>query len=214
MGPAPISTAFLLASLLAVVLIEAAAAVLMASAAFPRLWLIAATRSLQFIAVTGLAVNRTGGLQVVGLDRPSLLTGLRSGLIWSAVFAAVAGLAGLALLMTGQQPLSWIRSPLPSAWPERILFFFVGGIVAPVAEEVVFRGVIFGYLRRWGLSAAILVSTALFAAIHAGPALPLTQIVGGVVFAAAYHASKSLMAPVVIHMLGNLAIFTLSLFAP
>ena len=86
----------------------------------------------------------------------------------------------------------------------------MGGIVAPVTEEIVFRGVIFGYLRRWGLPAAVLVSTALFAALHL-PAVPATQIVGGMVFAVAYHTGKSLMVPIVIHVLGNLAIFSLSL---
>jgi uncharacterized protein len=86
----------------------------------------------------------------------------------------------------------------------------VGGIVAPIAEEVVFRGLIFGYLRRWGLTAAVLISTALFAALHL-PTIPVTQVVGGAVFAIAYHMGGSLMVPIVIHMLGNLAIFTLSL---
>jgi membrane protease YdiL (CAAX protease family) len=59
--------------------------------------------------------------------------------------------------------------------------------------------------------AAALVSTALFAAVHSGVALPVTQVVGGIVFAVAYHTGKSLMVPIVIHMLGNLAIFSLSL---
>ena len=86
----------------------------------------------------------------------------------------------------------------------------MGGIVAPVAEEIFFRGLIFGYLRRWGIPAAILISTALFAAFHL-PAVPVTQIVGGAVFAIAYHTGRSLMVPIVIHTLGNLAIFTLSL---
>jgi membrane protease YdiL (CAAX protease family) len=86
----------------------------------------------------------------------------------------------------------------------------VGGLLAPIAEEVVFRGLIFGYLRRWGLPAALLISTAIFAALHL-PAIPATQIVGGAVFAIAYHIEGSLMVPILIHSLGNLAIFTLSL---
>jgi membrane protease YdiL (CAAX protease family) len=210
MGPAPISTAFLTASLLAVVLLELAAAAVGARFQLPRLWLIAAARAAQMLVVMTLAMVQAGGLHVLGLDRSSVLPGLRKGLIWSAGFAAAAGLLFMGLFMAGQNPLDLIRSPLPEGAANRALFFFVGGVLAPVAEEVVFRGVIFGYLRRWGLPAAVLVSTALFAALHL-PAVPVTQIVGGIIFAVAYHTGGSLMVPIVIHVLGNLAIFSLSL---
>lgn len=210
MGPAPISTPFLIASLLAVVLLELAAAAAGTRFQAPRLWLVAAARAAQMIVVMALAMVQAGGLHVFGMDRHSLLPGLRKGLIWSSGFAAAAGLLFLGLYMIGQNPLDLIRSPLPEGAVNRTLFFFVGGIVAPVAEEIVFRGVIFGYLRRWGLPAAVLVSTALFAALHL-PAVPITQIVGGMVFAVAYHTGRSLMVPMVIHVLGNLAIFSLSL---
>ena len=43
--------------------------------------------------------------------------------------------------------------------------------------------------------------------------LPLTQIVGGIVFAIAYEKEKNLMVPVTIHCLGNLAIFSLTFFS-
>lgn len=212
MGPAPITTTFLLTSLLVVALLEVAAATLVSCAQLPRLWLIGATRTAQVLAVVTLARVQAGGLHVLGLDRRAILPGLRNGLIWSTGFAAAAGLLFLGLfLTTGQDPLMLVRSPLPEERCQRILFFLVGGIVAPVAEEIVFRGLIFGYLRRWGVTAAVLLSTALFAAIHLKTAVPVTQIVGGIVFALAYHTGKSLVVPIVIHMAGNLAIFTLSL---
>ncbi|BBO74532.1 hypothetical protein DSCW_19490 [Desulfosarcina widdelii] len=212
MGSARISTAFLLKSLLAVVVAEAAATALAAVVPLPRLWLIAATRTVQLAAVLILARRQTGGWQMLGLDRITLVPGIRHGLIWSAGFAAAAGLMFLGLFMAGENPLAMIRSPLPASPADKALFFFVGGIVAPAAEEAVFRGLIFGYLRRWGLIAAILISTLLFAALHL-PTIPVTQILGGVVFAIAYHTSGSLVTPIAIHTLGNLAIFTLSLIA-
>jgi membrane protease YdiL (CAAX protease family) len=200
---------------LAVALLEAAAAPVGETLQMPRLWLITAIRTMQILAVLTLAVVRTGGLHVFGLDKKALLPGLTKGLVWSAGFGIAAGVLFLGLFMADHNPLILIRSPLPQGTAQRILFFFVGGIVAPVAEEIVFRGLIFGYLRRWGLPAAILISTALFAAIHLvflNPTIPVTQIVGGLVFAVAYHMGKSLMVPIVIHMLGNLAIFTISLY--
>ena len=177
MGPAPISTAFLLASILAVALLETAAAYLGTRVHLPRLWLIAGTRTAQILAVMTLAMFQAGGLHGLGLDKQSILPGLRKGLAWSAGFAMSAALLFLGLFMAGLDPLMLVRSPLPEGAGQRVLFFFVGGIVAPMAEEIFFRGLIFGYLRRWGVPAAVLISTALFAALHL-PAVPITQIVG------------------------------------
>jgi hypothetical protein len=194
----------------AVGLLEAAAAWLGSLIAVPQLWLLAVTRLSEILAVCALGIHQTGGLGVLGLEAATLQSGLKTGLIWSAGFAAAAALLFAALYLTGQHPLALIRTPLPTQTSQRVLFFIVGGVVAPVAEEIVFRGVIFSYLRRWGLPTAVLVSTALFAGLHL-PAVPVTQVVGGMVFAIAYHVSGSLMTPILIHSLGNLAIFGLSL---
>lgn len=211
MGPTPISTAFLLISLLAVALLEATAAVAAAYGWLSGLKLIAATRTLQMLAVAALATIQTGGLRVIGLDGKNAPAGFKKGLVWSSLFGAMAVLLFGILWITGRDPLALIRSPLPQTARQQALFFLVGGVIAPATEEAVFRGLVFGYLRRWGTAAAIVISTALFAAFHSGPAVPVTQIVGGLVFAAAYHQAGSLMAPIVIHGLGNLAIFSLSL---
>ncbi len=210
MGPAPISTSLLLAVVTAVVLLEAAAAWLGSLIAVPQLWLLAVTRLSEILAVCVLSIHQTGGLGVLGLESATLQSGLKTGLIWSAGFAAAAALLFAVLYLAGQHPLALIRTPLPTQTSQQVLFFIVGGVVAPVAEEIVFRGVLFSYLRRWGLPMAVLVSTALFAALHL-PAVPVTQVVGGMVFAIAYHVSGSLMTPILIHTLGNLAIFGLSI---
>jgi uncharacterized protein len=210
MGSAPITAGFLLTSLAVVALLEVSVAQLGAWMQLPRLWLLFFVRTTQLAAILALAAFVFNGWHALGLDKKTLLAGLKKGLIWSTGFAVTAGLLFLGLIIAGQDPFMLIRMPLPPVPSQRALFFFVGGIVAPIAEEVVFRGLIFGYLRRWGLTAAVLISTALFAALHL-PTIPVTQVVGGAVFAIAYHMGGSLMVPIVIHMLGNLAIFTLSL---
>ena len=64
----------------------------------------------------------------------------------------------------------------------------------------------------WGMWAALLISTAAFVMAHAVfHRVPLPQIIGGILFAVAYEKEKNLMVPISIHVLGNLAIFTLSL---
>jgi membrane protease YdiL (CAAX protease family) len=210
MGPTPIRTAFLLTALLAVVLLELAAAYLGTRWQIPRIDLIAIARMAQTLALLTLTLVQAGSLRVFGLDKASILPGLKKGMAWSAGFAAAAALLFIGLYMAGQDPLALVRSALPEGAKQQVHFFLVAGIVGPVFEEILFRGIIFGFLRRWNVTAAVLVSTAVFAAFHL-PGIPVTQIVGGIVFAVAYHTGKSLMVPIVIHVLGNLAIFSLSL---
>ncbi|MBW2341949.1 MAG: CPBP family intramembrane metalloprotease [Deltaproteobacteria bacterium] len=46
-----------------------------------------------------------------------------------------------------------------------------------------------------------------------GWGIPLPQVVGGIVFAVAYEIEGSLMVPITIHVLGNLAIFMRSMMS-
>jgi len=147
----------------------------------------------------------------VGLRRDTWGTGLRRGLWWSAGFGAAAALGFLGAHLTGFDLLRLLRPPSSARGAAAALFFIVGAFIAPLAEELYFRGLLFGCLRRWGFGPALVVSTAVFAALHAGAAaIPLTQVIGGIVFAAAYEREKSLLAPLTIHVLGNLAIFSLA----
>ena len=147
----------------------------------------------------------------IGLSRSKLHPGLKRGLVWSAGFGIAAGILFLVLLAAGINPLKLVHTPLPSAPRQIIVFFLVGGVIGPVWEEIFFRGIIFGFFRRWGLYTAILISTALFVLPHYdGSHLPLTQIVGGIVFAIAYEKEKSLVVPITIHCLGNIAMFSLT----
>jgi len=150
----------------------------------------------------------------IGLSRSKMLPGLARGLIWSVCFGIAAGVLFLVLFAAGINPLKLVNTPLPSAPGQIFIFFLVGGVIGPVWEEIFFRGIIFGFFRRWGVYAAILISTALFVLPHYdGHHLPLTQIVGGIVFAVAYEKEKSLIVPVTIHCLGNMAIFSLTFFS-
>jgi len=106
--------------------------------------------------------------------------------------------------------LKFIRMRLPSEPEKLAIFFLVGGLIGPVAEEVAFRGVVYGFLRRWGKCFALFGSTAIFVLLHPGLG-GITQIIGGMVFALAYEATGKLMTPITIHVLGNTVLFALSL---
>jgi uncharacterized protein len=152
-----------------------------------------------------------GSLTFIGLDRTRWFAGLRKGLLWSAGFGAFSGIVLGVLFMAGINPLSMIRTSLPKNSTDLLLFFLVGGFVAPVAEELFFRGILYGFLRRWGIAVALVLSTTAFAITHGiGHGFPLTQVIGGVLFAAAYELEKNLLGPITIHCLGNVAIVAMS----
>jgi len=178
----------------------------------PPMALLGAGRLLQAALVMALVSAREKRLSSIGLSWRGLVPGLGKGVIWSAGFGLLALFSGLLLHFFGVDPITWLRTPLPSKTGSIVLLFIVGGVVAPIAEEVLFRGVLYGFLRQWGAPAAILLSTLLFVLVHRpGAAIPVTQIVGGILFAVAYEVEKNLMVPITIHSLGNLSIFALSL---
>jgi len=73
-------------------------------------------------------------------------------------------------------------------------------------------GIIYGFFRRWGVLAALILSSVIFVLAHATlSGIPVPQIIGGIIFAIAYEREGSLIVPITIHVLGNMAIFTLSL---
>ena len=81
-------------------------------------------------------------------------------------------------------------------------------LVAPLVEEIVFRGMVFGWLRgRTPLVWAIIISAALFALEHIG-FLQLTLFLPifamGVVLAILYHHARSIWPTVLVHATFNL----------
>jgi hypothetical protein len=71
---------------------------------------------------------------------------------------------------------------------------------------------LYGFFRRWGILAALIPTTVIFTLAHPVCShISATRIVGGIIFAVAYEMEASLMVPITIHILGNMAIFTLSL---
>jgi CAAX protease family protein len=78
------------------------------------------------------------------------------------------------------------------------------GVLVPAAEELLFRGVLYGWLRqRWGVVPCTVVSAGLFAVAHANLRVALQIFITGAVLALLYEYSRSIVAPVVTHMAVN-----------
>jgi hypothetical protein len=213
MAPKTIEMRILFLSLAALLITEAATGVLLAEHGYSSLSILGVVRAAE-ILLFFLIVSAWGkGMSSIGLAQGRRVAGLKKGLIWSAVFGLCAFL-GLAVLYAAhiEKPLGLIRTHLPPDTQGIVLLFVVGGLVSPVAEEIFFRGILYGFLRRWGVIVAVAGSTVIFVFAHAIiSGIPLTQLIGGIVFAVAYEVEENLMVPITIHVLGNIAIFSLSL---
>ena len=90
-------------------------------------------------------------------------------------------------------------------------------MAAPVAEELLFRGVILGRLERSaGPVFALIASSALFAIAHIGSGdviAVLTSGVAGLLFGGVYLKTRSVAWSIAAHVVSNLATFVLVAFA-
>ena len=77
---------------------------------------------------------------------------------------------------------------------------------APVFEEFIFRGLVFGGLRRsFGPAVATLASAAIFAIVHP-PMSVIPVFIMGVCAAVIYERTKVLAAPMTVHAVYNAAV--------
>jgi membrane protease YdiL (CAAX protease family) len=101
-----------------------------------------------------------------------------------------------------------------------VLLFAVASIAAPIVEEIVFRGVLYGHMRsvvtpriRWlSILASAVVSSAVFAAVHP-QGLLFTPVLGGLAtgFALSRELRESLIAPMVAHAIANAVTLTIGI---
>ena len=202
----------LLLCLAAVLAIELVTWVVTSRSPYHPMLILAGARLLQILLIILIVLTWGKGLPSIGLARSEMLSGLKKGLLWAAGFGASASIGSVALFVAGINPLTLLKAHLPTQTGHLILFFIVGGMVGPVAEELFFRGVLYGFLRRWGVIVALVLSTLIFVLCHPiGHGIPVTRLLGGFLFALAYEFGGSLIVPITIHALGNLAIFTISL---
>ncbi len=88
------------------------------------------------------------------------------------------------------------------------IVFLSGAIIAPIAEEIVFRGYMYKAFRdRFKPAYAIPLSAALFSIIHLEWRAALSLFVIGIVLAYVYEKTGNLMAPITVHILNNAIAF-------
>jgi membrane protease YdiL (CAAX protease family) len=88
-----------------------------------------------------------------------------------------------------------------------VLVVVLGGLVVPLGEELLFRGIGFGSLRRYGVVLATIVSSLLFALAHGLNVVFLAVLVLAVVNALLYERTRSVWPCFVAHATFNLCSF-------
>jgi membrane protease YdiL (CAAX protease family) len=87
---------------------------------------------------------------------------------------------------------------------QRVPIILLAVVVAPVTEELAFRGYLYGVIKRYlGAIPALVLSGILFALIHLNLPSFFPLLVLASVFALAYEVSGSLLVPMTMHALFN-----------
>ena len=117
-----------------------------------------------------------------------------------------AALAGLSSLITSP-PAAWLElynEHIPDT-PLKIAIALVAvGLVGPIAEELLYRGVVHRLCRRhWGALPAAVISSLLFALLHGEPWFLFGLFALGMLYAFVYETTGSLTLCVAAHSLHN-----------
>jgi len=124
------------------------------------------------------------------------------------------------ILLILDQPLRWITGQFDSTDPGSgissmevglwgLAFAIISScIVAPIGEEILYRGVLFRALwNRLGVAAGALLSTVIFASLHFYGGYGFASVaIFGFASAVFYAATRSLSAVIALHILYNLSI--------
>lgn len=171
-----------------------------------------------FIAGIGLAwwlgIKRRGG-------NPANLGFTNLRLWFDATLAALSEIvvfiawATYALILLKLADLRVPEQPIIQSFgPTRIGFVMAVvsvAILAPIGEEVFFRGFVYtGLRRRWGAGKAMVISSSVFALFHLSPLLYVPMFIMGLVLAAIFEYRHSLAPNIILHAVNNfLALFVI-----
>lgn len=96
------------------------------------------------------------------------------------------------------------------------IFMIIPAIIAPIAEEIIFRKIIFGSLyKKMNFFLAALLSALAFGIIHGEPEHILIYSSMGFVFAYLYVKTKRIIVPIIVHMsLNSISVLVQFLLTP
>ncbi|HHV94371.1 MAG TPA: CPBP family intramembrane metalloprotease [Firmicutes bacterium] len=89
----------------------------------------------------------------------------------------------------------------------RVYMWVLVGLIAPIAEETLFRGYVLGvFTQRWGEAKSLLLANLLFAVVHGYVVHFLQVFLVGLLLGLAYQRRKTLLTPIIAHGVMNLMV--------
>lgn len=120
------------------------------------------------------------------------------------ILAAIAGIIGLDILSEILKLPNWLENDF-SGINHNVLGFITLAVIAPIAEEIIFRGASQGWMHRCGMkpSWAIFFSALIFGLIHMNPVQIVVAGLMGIVLGILFWKTKSLVLPILLHIINN-----------
>ena len=145
----------------------------------------------------------------LGFTSFELWEGLKIGVVWLFVikflifiYAMFAGKFGL---RPSPETVEQIPRLFGSSLAGMMLATFTAAFIAPIVEEIFFRGFLYSAIKKKvGVGWAIIISAVIFGFMHANAWTIMPVIIIGVVLAYLYEREKSLGPPIILHALNNL----------
>jgi membrane protease YdiL (CAAX protease family) len=187
----------------------------LAAFALPMIWALVISE-IFLLGLLWLYLRKGDRLAAVHLDRWSKMP-----LILTVGIAAILIGAGLGFNwaygeyvvpnIEVQAELRRLFAAIPDTVPNSILLFVTIAVVAPLLEEILFRGLLQNALsKRLPVWAAIAVSALIFGAMHMDFYAMPPLVLMGAIFGVIYHLTGSLRVTIVLHMINNAAALALS----
>lgn len=161
-----------------------------------------------------LAAWRTGAGcgALLGIERHTLAAGIRSGLIYGlatvppvllAAWGVATVLKACGVSAPAQAVFDWLGDQtLPLA--ARVFLIVAAIVLAPLTEELIFRGALLpALLRRHSTACALLLLNLLFALLHFNAAAFLPLFVAGICFSLGFLVTGSVVTPIIMHAVFN-----------
>ena len=139
---------------------------------------------------------------------------------WTVLFWCVLAAFGAIIPSTYLQDMmpelpNWAEKEFELIMNNRFGYFIIG-LLAPLVEELVFRGAILRALLRWKSNPwiGIVISAVMFSAIHMNPAQMPHAFLVGLLLGWMYYRTDSIVPGVVYHWVNNTIAYVLFAFYP
>lgn len=169
--------------------------------------------------LTFLVLRQINPVEVFGLSASRPAAKIGNGLLWLlAAYPLILLAQGLSYSFfpaeTEAQPIIVFLAG-ESEFLDQLLVILMAVIMAPLAEELIFRGYLYGVIRKaGGRWSAVATTSLLFAGIHMHPPSFFGLFLLGVILALLYEKSRCLWVPIVMHAVFNAVSVSGALFWP